>query len=45
MKHSVCALADADFYRMGSDAIDDIAKVSQAIADMKTEMKRRGIHF
>jgi len=45
LKHSVGALADADFYRMEREATDDIAKVSQSITDMKTEMKRRGIHF
>ena len=45
LKHSVGVLAEADFYRMEREATDDIAKVSQAITDIKTEMKRRGIHF
>ena len=45
LKHSVGALADADFYRMESEATDGIAKVSQAVTDTKMEMKRRGIQF
>ena len=45
LKHSVGALADADFYRIESEATDGIAKVSQAVTDTKMEMKRRGIHF
>ena len=44
LKQSVGALADADFYRMESEATDGIAKVSQAVTDTKTEMERRGIH-
>ena len=43
LKHSVGALADADFYRMESEAIDGVAKVSQAVTDTKMEMKRRVI--
>ena len=45
LKHSVGALADADFYRMESEATDDIATTTQAITDLKTVMKRRGIHL
>ena len=45
LKHSAGAFADADFNRMESEATDGIAKATQAITDLKTEMKRRCIRF
>ena len=44
LKHSVGVLADPHFSRMESEATDDIAKASQAITDLKTQMTLRGIH-
>ena len=43
LKHSVGLIADADFNRMHNEVTDEIAKATQAIADVKTELKRRGI--
>ena len=45
LKLSVGLLADEDFIRMESEATDGIAKATRAITDLKTEMKRRGIHL
>ena len=45
LKHSVGLIADADFNRMHNEVTDEIAKATQAIADVKTELKRRGIHL
>ena len=36
-------IAHADFNRMHSEATAEIAQESQAIMDLKTELKRRGI--
>ena len=36
-------MAHADFIRMESEATAEIAQESQAITEMKAELKRRGI--
>ena len=45
LKPSMVVIADEDFNRTHSEAMDDIARATQAATNVKSELKKRGINL